>query len=134
MVLLRDCRAPSPTVLAVDDDPLVLTMLINGLQSHRFAVFPASGGAEAIKVLRAHSEAITVALVDLNMPEFDGLATLQELLKIKPRLGCCLMSEEIASLDEAIPSCGAACIVGKPFVLQRLVEQLRKLHTEALHA
>jgi CheY-like chemotaxis protein len=116
-----------PAVLVVDDEPEVLQSLCADLAYCGSQVIAASSGTEAVTLLRTYSQVIAVALIDLNMPEVDGLATLQALLQIKPDLPCWIMSEDIVSQEEGIPLCGIAGVLGKPIVLRDMIRALLKL-------
>jgi diguanylate cyclase (GGDEF)-like protein len=61
----------APTVLIVDDDPLVLAHLKTVVEADGYPVLTAAGGAEALDKLD-HS-AVSIVVTDLNMPQMDGL-------------------------------------------------------------
>ncbi len=72
-------------VLVVDDDPESVELLGRMLQSagEAYRVIKVFGGAEALARLR--SEQIDLVLLDLSMPEMDGIAVLKE-MKADPSL------------------------------------------------
>src|SRR5262249_23697216 len=106
----------SIAVLVVDNDPLILLYLTRGLEIEGFSVFPADSGRKAIEVLRANQTAITVALIDLKMPDLDGIATLEHLLHVKPNLQCCLLTGSLDA-ERLRHVAGVACVLTKPFPL-----------------
>ncbi len=59
------------TILVVDDEPNQRRVLCIGLQEAGFEVLEAADGREALEVLGEH--AVDVAIVDLMMPEIDGV-------------------------------------------------------------
>lgn len=59
-----------PIVLSVDDSPIVQTMIKRTLND-RYQVLLASNAIDALKVVNTNS--IALLLLDLNMPEIDGL-------------------------------------------------------------
>lgn len=61
----------APTILIVDDDPLVLARLREIVAAEGYVVHTADGGSEALKALHRLSPSIVVS--DLNMPEMNGL-------------------------------------------------------------
>jgi PAS domain S-box-containing protein len=65
---LRGLRA-----LVVDDNATNRTVLTRNLAGWGLRVAEASGGAEALAALRSAEEAFALALLDLQMPEMDGL-------------------------------------------------------------
>src|SRR5688572_13411320 len=93
-----------PTVLVVDDEPLILHTAQRGLEAAGIVVWPASGGLEALMVLCVHRAQITVAVVDDHMPGQDGRATISALLTEKPSLRCCLMGGSLHEEAELFAS------------------------------
>ena len=67
----------APTVLVVDDDPVVLRLLGVTFEMEGFAVLTASDGREAIATATtARPDAV---ITDIMMPKLDGLRVLAEL-------------------------------------------------------
>ena len=63
------------TILAVDDDPLVLTLTKTLLEKEGYEVVTARSGAEALFILK--QKAIHLILADVAMPEINGFALLR---------------------------------------------------------
>lgn len=121
-----DSSSNRPGVLVVDDDNLVLIMLQLGLERYGFNVWPAHNGVEAIQTLREQDGRITMAILDLNMPDQDGAAIWEALRKIDPDLRVCFMSGDLNErrvLD--LTRRGAALLIAKPFLIHELAELLR---------
>ena len=64
-------------ILVVDDDEPVCDWVREVLESEEFSVSAASGGAEALELMRA--EVPDLVMLDLKMPEMDGPATLRKI-------------------------------------------------------
>jgi CheY-like chemotaxis protein len=62
----------SETVLLVEDDRAVRTVVDSVLRRHGYAVLQASGPKEALAAARAHRGAIDLVLSDVIMPEMSG--------------------------------------------------------------
>lgn len=58
------------SVLAVDDDPSILDLMIDILSGEGYRVLPAQNGAEALRVLEGDRPC--VVLLDMRMPTLDG--------------------------------------------------------------
>jgi DNA-binding response OmpR family regulator len=125
---LKSCSA-SPTILIADDEPVILTILVRELKGSGFTVLTATSGRQAIDLLQAHHETIAVALIDLNLPDLDGLTTAEALLHIKPTLLWCLASGDLVTQEDVLLP-GLAAILGKPFVLSEVGALMRKLHQQ----
>ncbi|HET6880450.1 MAG TPA: sigma-54 dependent transcriptional regulator [Pirellulales bacterium] len=65
-----------PVILIADDDPTIRANLATLLSSEGFAVHQAEDGRQAVEMLAAPD--VNLALLDLKMPELDGLGVLRE--------------------------------------------------------
>jgi signal transduction histidine kinase/CheY-like chemotaxis protein len=112
------------TVLVVDDDPTVLSLLGKTFEKEGYRVISASNGVEALSLARQHRpQAITL---DVLMPQMDGWRTLKELkvdatLRDIPVIMVTVLNER----GMAIPL-GAADFMTKPVDRQRLTALLRE--------
>ena len=70
------------TVLIIDDDEATRNVLQTVLQSAGFKVYLASSGDEGVRVFR--SERVGVAIVDIWMPDKDGLETIMDIRRGEP--------------------------------------------------
>lgn len=66
-----------PTLLIADDEPYVRDVMVPIGIEEGFHVVTAGGGAEAIRELRERR--IDLALVDVRMPDVDGLEVLRQI-------------------------------------------------------
>lgn len=124
---------PSPqtgrgTLLFADDEPDMAELAQLMLQDMGYTVFIAGNGLEALDMFKSHSDEITCVVLDLSMPQLDGLQTLVEMRRIKPGLKAVLMSgyaeQEIESRVAGEP---IDAFLGKPFDIHALSDILRKL-------
>ena len=89
-----------PSILVVDDEPLVRQLLVRKLQHHGFDVREASDGDEALELV--HRDPPDIVLTDLNMPHCDG-ERLCQMLKAEPatsQISVVLMTA--AAIDEGL--------------------------------
>jgi CheY-like chemotaxis protein len=111
-------------VLVVDDEETVRSVAAKVLERHGFTVHLASGGVEAMRMLRAAPDAVNLVVLDMTMPDMSGPLTLQELLRIKPTLKV-LMSSGY-SVEDSIPQTDAAVgFIQKPYRPAELVRAVR---------
>src|SRR5262245_43238971 len=113
----------SPTLLVVDDDPEVLVTIDRFASQLGFTVVGESSGRAAVASL-----AVTrpdVALIELRMPDIDGMAVLREMHATDSRSEVVLMTGQ-ATVDSAIEAlkAGALDYLTKPFDFDRLRELL----------
>ena len=104
------------TILIVDDEPSIRALLREFFKTKRFRVVEAENGAQAVELVKR--ETPTAVLLDVSMPEMDGLTTLQKLLEIHPKLGVVMATgqRDDATIEKAV-SLGAYGYVLKPFDL-----------------
>jgi CheY-like chemotaxis protein len=72
---------PGKKVLIVDDDMRNIFALSTVLEDHDMVVLSADNGRDAIKTLQAQRD-VDVVLMDIMMPEMDGIDTMREIRKI----------------------------------------------------
>jgi two-component system NtrC family response regulator len=102
-----------PLVLVVDDDEAVREALAEVLQMD-YEVVTAGGGVDALLLLRQRPVAAIV--LDVMMPEMDGLATLQRIRQIDPRVAIVVVTAvDTARMARDALKLGAADYVTKPF-------------------
>jgi two-component system, NtrC family, sensor kinase len=101
-------------VLIVDDEPLVREICARTLDHHGYVVSAVSDASEARLALAAQS--FDVLLLDLNIPDTDGLALLEEIRTTDRRLPI-LMITGSASVEHAAKAMrlGAQGLLLKPF-------------------
>jgi two-component system, cell cycle sensor histidine kinase and response regulator CckA len=113
------------TILVVDDEPVVLDTVRDGLTAHGYQVLRATSGEEALQVAQAHQGSIALALVDVIMPGMSGPEVAQRLHAARPDLKILFMSGfstevvVVHGLDAGDP------LLVKPFSLDTLG---RKVH------
>ncbi|MGH9351052.1 MAG: sigma-54-dependent transcriptional regulator, partial [Terriglobia bacterium] len=102
-------------VLVVDDEPSMLRYLQTLLEVDSYQVTTARSGVEALRQLRnGHSP--DLVLLDLLMPELDGLETLEQMRQIQPGLKVVMLScvADTRKVAQAI-RLGAQDYLTKPF-------------------
>lgn len=117
--------AEMPRVLFVDDDGDTRFTLRGLLKLHGLAMMEAASGEEGIRMLREDDP--DAVLLDLHMPEMDGMQTMLEMKKIAPDVPIIIMTgnSDIGRAVEAIKK-GAYDYTVKPPDIDRLVVTIRK--------
>jgi DNA-binding response OmpR family regulator len=115
-----------PVVLLVDDDAAIRRVLTTGLELEGFAVVPASGGRAALEAVERIDPA--VVLLDLAMPDLDGLEVLARLRGRGDDVPICILSarDELEDRVRGLQA-GADDYVVKPFALEEVVARLHAL-------
>ena len=115
-------------ILIVDDEPHMLRVTELSLKKGGYDLLAARNGREAIDV--AERELPDLIVMDVTMPELDGLAALK-LLKARPATAgipvIMLTSRGQSLAREAAESSGAALYVTKPFSPSQLLAAARRI-------
>lgn len=107
-------------VLVVDDEKLIRWSLAQTMSRAGHEVFEARGGLEALRI--AEAELPDVILLDLRLPEMDGLTVLSELALRQIESAVVVISAH-SDLDTAVEAMrrGADDFVKKPFDAEEVV-------------
>ena len=115
-------------ILLVDDEPDILEIISYNLKSNGFEVFTAMNGVKALK--KAKSILPDLIILDVMMPEMDGIETCEEIRKI-PELNDTIItfltarSEDYSQL--AGFDAGADDYINKPIKPKLLVGKVKSL-------
>ena len=118
--------AMSGKVLVVDDDRAIRESLARALELDGYEVSLAPDGAAALATIRA--ERPDVAIVDLMMPNIDGLTVCRVLRAERDRLPILMLTARTETTDRVAGlDAGADDYLAKPFELPELLARLRAL-------
>jgi CheY-like chemotaxis protein len=118
---------PTPSLLIVDDNQLIIELIARLFDQH-YQIQGATSVTEALtKVAR---ESFDLVLIDLIMPEMDGLAVFREIRKLRPDQKALLTTayQGDARVEQAIVEGAVGCVY-KPFE----VEELERVINDALN-
>ncbi|MFE3195623.1 response regulator transcription factor [Nocardia sp. NPDC059240] len=115
-----------PRILIVDDDVRVLTSVARGLRMSGFEVETAADGAAALRHIG--TAAPQAMVLDLNMPNLDGVQVVTALRALGNDIPICVLSAraEVTDRIDALEA-GADDYLTKPFDLGELVARLRAM-------
>lgn len=111
------------TILIVDDDEEIRSILQKSLSGAGFSVSVALGGEEAIRLCR--SQRVDLIILDIWMPEKDGIETIMDLRRGAPEAKIIAISGggkagNLHPLDWAL-RLGAIGTLAKPFTFEQLL-------------
>lgn len=120
------------TILIGEDEPEVRSYLEMALRCNGFGVALAENGDEVLDQLDAPNPGISAVLLDIVMPERNGLDTLREIRRNHSDLPVIIISGESSPprVMEAMRS-GATDFLGKPVSHEDLSKALRKVISES---
>jgi two-component system alkaline phosphatase synthesis response regulator PhoP len=111
------------TILVVDDEPKITQLVRDYLESAGFGVVTAGDGREAL--MRAHTEHPDLVILDLGLPQLDGLDVTRSLRR-DGDLPIIMLTARDDETDKLIGlELGADDYVTKPFSPRELVARVR---------
>jgi PAS domain S-box-containing protein len=118
-------------ILVVDDEEAVRVITQRTLENFGYRAIVAKDGADALATYAKRQAEIAAVLTDMMMPIMDGLAVIQVLRRINPRLPIIAASGLSASehIAEAA-NLGVHHFLSKPFSTEQLLTTLRQVLEE----
>jgi len=118
----------SETVLVVEDEGGVRSLVCQTLASQGYKVLEAAGAAQALKISEQHTEPIHLLLTDVVMPQTDGKKLAMRLSTLHPETKVLYMS---GYTDDAIVRHGilnvGTSFLQKPFLPRVLLLKIREV-------
>jgi DNA-binding response OmpR family regulator len=114
-------------ILLVEDDPGIATGLTRALTGEGYVVSVATTGADAIhQALDGATRAPALVLLDLGLPDADGIDICQRLVAARPSCPVIVLTARAGELDLVVGlDAGAVDYVTKPFRLAELLARVR---------
>ena len=130
----RQTEQPLPSVLIVDDEPSVRTLMRRWLEPGEYVVNQANDADEALRMLSAEPSAVVVC--DLRMPGHDGLWLTDQLRRAFPETAVIIATgvNDVTAAVEGLRQ-GVVDYLTKPFDRHRLLDAVARgveWHTAAL--
>ncbi|HBC86885.1 MAG TPA: hypothetical protein DCZ94_08025 [Lentisphaeria bacterium] len=112
-------KQEQPTILVIDDDSHILSLLETYLSKKGVKTYTSSSAKEALGILRTSQ--IKLALVDICMPDVNGVDLLQQIQKITPSTHV-IMITGLGDMEVAkkCMQLGAKDFITKPFDFEYL--------------
>jgi len=121
-------RTPSSqaTILVVDDEPAICSLIRNALAPQGYTILLANNGRDALQLCTNHKGPIQLLVTDLLMPGMNGLELAVKVQALRPQTRILYLS------DSSLVAGGFAnephlMFLPKPFTLVALVNTVRKL-------
>jgi len=112
-------------ILIMDDEPGLRNIVFNMLKPLGYPLFTAEDGHQAIEI--AKRELPDLAMLDMRVPDMDGLEALAELRKINPKIKAIMLSGfgDVESAINALKK-GANEYISKPFKVDEVLAAVHK--------
>ncbi|OGR53200.1 MAG: hypothetical protein A2049_05985 [Elusimicrobia bacterium GWA2_62_23] len=112
-------------ILIVDDEAQIAEMILASLEANGYTAAVAYNGSQGLE--RASKEKFDLAIMDIQMPEMDGITALGEIKKIDPEIEVIIATGH-GTMGTAIQSMrkGAFDYLHKPFELKELLKVVER--------
>ncbi len=124
----REKIKEKPTVLIVDDEYNIRSIMKEIMEMNGFRVFTAGNGEEGVDIVRKHKGQIDLVILDMVMPIMDGRTAFLEMKKIDPDQKILIISgySRREDLDEILQK-GAVGFMRKPFQVFEIVNRVKEI-------
>ena len=119
------------SILAVDDDSDIVTMVEKALQVHGFKVSAFTDPAMALEQFKVNCKDYAMILSDIRMPGMNGYELIRKAKEIKKQLKVVLMSAfeiEDGELPNLLPDIKVDGFIQKPFPMTKLNDLINKIN------
>ena len=124
--MLDSSPARPATVLVVDDDADIRDLIIGQLHQENYRLLAASSLADLRRTLR--EEAVDLIVLDLNLPDGDGLMLCRELRADGAEVQSIMVTARGSAIDRVLGlELGADDYLTKPFEPRELLVRIRNL-------
>ena len=117
------------SILVAEDESAIREFVVINLKRAGYTVYEAENGKKALELFDSLQGDVDIALLDIMMPEMDGLAACRELRQKSPNLGIIMLTARSQEMDRVSGlMIGADDYVTKPFSPSELVARVDALY------
>ncbi|MEA5624570.1 PAS domain S-box protein [Nostoc sp. UHCC 0251] len=115
-------------ILVVDDEPQIREITTIILENHNYKILVANNGIEAIALYAQHKHQINAVLMDIMMPDMDGITAIRTLQKMNTQVQIIACSG-LNSMEVFAQSADAnvQAVLAKPYTARELLKTLHQL-------
>ena len=116
------------TVLFVDDEEMITELAEDLLGLLGYRVLIAGSGKEAVEIFEQNRDAIDMVILDVVMPNMNGVETYDRIKNINPRVKV-LLSSGYGDIGQATEIMDRGCngFIQKPFKVKQLSRKMRDI-------
>ena len=114
-------------VLIVEDEPNIASFVKLELEHEGFETETAQTGREAVTIFEAHPDVFSIVLLDIMLPELNGLEVLRRIRKVS-KVPVILVTARGETFDKVNGlDAGADDYISKPFAIEELLARIRSV-------
>ncbi|MGB8686267.1 MAG: PAS domain S-box protein [Microcoleus sp.] len=119
-------RGKGELILIVDDEASIREVTKTSLENYNYRTILASDGIEALALYREHQQEISVVLMDIMMPNLDGVSAMRALQKINPLVKIIATSGLLNNRKLALDA-NVKTFLFKPYTIRKLLQMLTEI-------
>ncbi len=124
----REDFSGTERIMLVDDEPLVLEVNTEILQSYGYRVTTCSRSVEALEAFSKAPEAFDLIVSDMTMPEMTGAAMARKMMQLKPEIPVIIVTGHSDQIDrKKAAQEGIAGFAYKPLSSSELLREIRRV-------
>lgn len=119
------------TILIVDDDQKIRTLLKTYLEKNQYDVLMAHDGASFLAEFERHRDQISLCILDVMLPDTEGFALCQSVRR-RSDVPVIMLTASAEETDRIVGlELGADDYIGKPFNPRELLARIKAIHRRA---
>lgn len=124
----KKAPAKQATVLVVDDEYNIRSMMKEIMESSGLKVYTAGDGRAGLDIYQRHKKDIDLIIMDIVMPIMDGRTAFNEIRKINPKQKIFIISGYVEQKDlQDMLDRGAVGYLHKPFQVKEIIERVQEI-------
>ena len=125
MTAAEEVPGGNETILLVEDEAPLRSLIARGLAAKGYNVLQAENGARALDVADVYKAPIHIVVSDVEMPDMDGPELFRNLRRWYPRLRFLFISGRMNEAEADVSIDGRTAFLPKPFSLEALYSFVR---------
>jgi two-component system, cell cycle sensor histidine kinase and response regulator CckA len=110
-------------VLIVEDDPAIQLTTQSLLEDYHYRTLVAKDGIQSLALFAENLDAIQLVLMDIMMPNLDGITAVRAMKSMNPQVNITAMSG-VSTHREAVLAAGVRAFLPKPYTVADLLQSL----------
>ena len=114
------------TILVVDDEPAIVTLLTYNLKQANYQVISVDNGVDAVKEVQRGR--VDFVIMDLMLPQLDGVEATKQNRKFNEQIPIIMLTAKSSEVDKILGlELGADDYLTKPFSPQELISRIKAI-------
>ncbi|MGY1576207.1 response regulator transcription factor [Pediococcus pentosaceus] len=114
----------SKTILVVDDEPAIVTLITYNLEQANYQVVSVDNGLDAVEIVQ--KGLVDFVIMDLMLPQLDGIEATKQIRKFDEQIPIIMLTAKASQVDKILGlELGADDYITKPFSPQELLSRIK---------